>query len=72
MNWIDALTYCDMTSGPGGELLTLDERLAEIVTRYGPGHLVTESIQAATRYLREAVARAEQRYAVACLAGQPR
>lgn len=72
LDLLDALTYCDMTSGPNGELVTLDERLAEIVARYGPGHLVTESIQAATRYLREAVARAEQRCGVAFLAAQPR
>jgi hypothetical protein len=69
---LDALTYCDMTSGPAGERMTLDERLAEIVERYGPGHLVTESIQAATRYLREAIARAEQRCGAALLAAQPR
>ncbi len=69
---LDALTYCDMTSGPDGERMTLDERLAEIVQRYGVGHLVTESIQAATRHLRESVARAEQRCGAAHLGGQPR
>ena len=69
---LDALTYCDMTSGPDGQRMTLDERLAEIVQRYGPGHLVTESIQAATRHLRAAVARAEQRCGAALLAAQPR
>ena len=69
---LDALTYCDMTSGPSGERMTLDERLAEIIQRYGPGHLVTEAIQVATRHLRDAIARAEQRCGAALLAAQPR
>ena len=44
----DALTYCDMTTGPDGRHLTVDERLAEIRTRYGRGHVVDRSIERAT------------------------
>jgi len=44
----DALTYCDMTTGPDGRHLSVHERLAEIHSRYGPGHLVSRSIAAAT------------------------
>ena len=58
---LDALTYCDMTSGPDGQRVTLEQRLAEVTRRYGPGHLVTESIEAAADYLRDAVARAQDR-----------
>jgi hypothetical protein len=43
------LTYCDMTTSPDGELIGVDRRLAEIHHRYGPRHLVSRSIQRATR-----------------------
>lgn len=39
------LTYCDMTTSPDGELVPVERRLAEIHHRYGPGHLVSRSIQ---------------------------
>ena len=68
---LDALTYCDMTSGPDGQRVTVEERLAEVTRRYGPGHVVTQSIETAADYLRDAVARAQTRAAV-LLAGQPR
>jgi hypothetical protein len=42
------LTCCDMTTGRDGELGPVDRRLAEIDHRYGPGHLVSRSIQRAT------------------------
>lgn len=54
----DALAYCDLTSGPTGERVTLDERLREISVRYGPAHLVTRSIQAARPELEAAARRA--------------
>jgi len=37
----DALWFADMTTGPDGQDLTVEERLAEIRERYGPQHLVT-------------------------------
>jgi putative nucleotidyltransferase with HDIG domain len=37
----NALTYCDMTTGPDGEPMLVEQRLAEIHRRYGPGHLVS-------------------------------
>jgi HD domain len=40
----EALTYSDMTTSPDGNRLTVHDRLAEIGTRYGPGHVVTRSI----------------------------
>ena len=44
----DALTFCDMTTSPDGEPVDVASRLAEIHARYGPGHLVSESIAEAT------------------------
>jgi hypothetical protein len=43
----DALTFCDMTTTPDGEPTEVEARLAEILARYGRGHLVAESISEA-------------------------
>ena len=50
-----ALTCCDMTTSPDGELVPVERRLAEIQHRYGPGHLVSRSIQRATPMILRAV-----------------
>jgi len=50
-----ALTFCDMTTSPNGEPVPVDRRLAEIHDRYGPGHLVSRSIQRATPMILRAV-----------------
>jgi hypothetical protein len=50
----DALTYCDMTTGPDGRHLTVDERLAEIRSRYRRGHVVDRSIERATPRIKKA------------------
>lgn len=50
-----ALTYCDMTTGPDGTHLLVGERLAEIHSRYGPEHLVSRSITSATPCITSAV-----------------
>ena len=50
-----ALTSCDMTTSPDGEPVPVDRRLAEIHDRYGPGHLVSRSIQRATPMILGAV-----------------
>src|SRR4051812_40500539 len=41
----DALTYCDMTTTPYGTEVAVEDRLAEIQSRYGAGHLVARSIR---------------------------
>ncbi|SES45720.1 metal dependent phosphohydrolase [Pedococcus cremeus] len=38
------ITWADMTTGPTGETVTVEERLAEIESRYGEGDPVTEFI----------------------------
>jgi len=50
-----ALTYCDMTTGPDGTHLRVADRLAEIHSRYGPEHLVSRSISNATPCITSAV-----------------
>jgi HD superfamily phosphodiesterase len=52
---VEALTYCDMTTGPDGQPLDVTERLAEIHSRYGPEHLVSRSITASTPCILAAV-----------------
>ena len=57
----DALTYCDMTTGPDGQTMPTDERLAEILSRYEPDDPVHRAITASSPYLTAAVARVTQR-----------
>ena len=57
------LTYCDMTTSPDGELVPVEQRLAEIHDRYGPGHLVSRSIQRATPMILRAVEQVNDRAA---------
>jgi predicted hydrolase (HD superfamily) len=57
------LTCCDMTTSPDGELVTVEQRLAEIQDRYSPGHLVSRSIQRATPMILSAVKQVHNRAA---------
>jgi hypothetical protein len=64
----DALTYSDMTTGPAGDCLTVHERLTEIGTRYGSGHVVTRSLQRSSASLVMAADRVQQRMSeLACV-----
>jgi hypothetical protein len=55
----DELCFCDMTTGPAGQLMTIDERLADIRTRYGAGSIVGDAINEAEPELRAAVQRVQ-------------
>jgi putative nucleotidyltransferase with HDIG domain len=57
------LTFCDMTTSPDGEPVQAERRLAEIQDRYGPGHLVSRSIQRATPMILRAVKQVQNRAA---------
>jgi hypothetical protein len=57
------LTFCDMTTSPDGELVPAEKRLVEIQQRYGPGHLVSRSIQRATPMILRAVEQVQDRAA---------
>ncbi|WP_431789432.1 HD domain-containing protein [Streptomyces sp. G9] len=64
---VDALVYCDMTTTPDGEQTTAEERVAEIMGRYGAGSLVGRFIHRASAEIFAAVDRIET-----TLAAQPR
>lgn len=53
----DALTYCDMTTGPDGQRMSIEQRLADIRARYGPGDLVTRAIARSAPQLEAATRR---------------
>lgn len=52
---VAALTYCDMTTGPDGQLVDVDQRIAEILSRYPPDHVVHRSVTRAAPILRAQV-----------------
>ena len=57
----DALAYCDMTTTPTGEVVSVHDRLSEIVERYGPHDVVTRFIRRAEPELVSSVTRTGQR-----------
>jgi hypothetical protein len=60
-SWVsDALTYCDLTTGPAGLPMTFEDRLAEVEQRYGEGEIV-DALRQARPYLVGAVERTEGR-----------
>lgn len=64
---VDALVYCDMTTTPDGSATTAQERVAEIVGRYGADSVVGRFIRRASPEIFAAVSRVET-----ALAAQPR
>jgi len=60
----DALLYCDMTTGPLGQPMTVEERLAEIRGRYGADHVVTRTSARSAPHLAASVARVTRQLAV--------
>jgi HD domain len=59
----DALTYCDMTTGPDGQRLPVEQRLADIRDRYEAGSPVSQAIARSAPQLLAAVARVTARLA---------
>jgi hypothetical protein len=53
----------DMTTGPRGEKMTYDQRLAEILTRYDPNSIVGRAMLRAEPAIRAAIDRTRQRIA---------
>lgn len=43
----DLLTWCDLSRGPDGSPVAPQDRIVEVVGRYGPDHVVTRSITSA-------------------------
>lgn len=42
----DALTFCDLTTSPDGGLVTIEDRVEDIVQRYGADHVVSRTVLA--------------------------
>jgi putative nucleotidyltransferase with HDIG domain len=59
----DALIYCDMTTGPDGQNTSVGRRLAEIRTRYGPGHVVSRALARSSPQITAAVSRVQRKLA---------
>lgn len=57
----DELCFCDLTTSPSGELITVDDRLSDIRSRYGPGSIVYDFVELAEDELRSACQRVEER-----------
>jgi HD domain len=55
----DALTYCDMTTGPTGLHISFEERIADIFRRYGETHLVNQAIHQAIPSLASAISKTQ-------------
>jgi putative nucleotidyltransferase with HDIG domain len=55
----DELCYCDQTTSPDGEVVSVRERLAEIRARYPDGDVVRRFVDAAEAELTEIVRRIE-------------
>ncbi|WP_280263592.1 HD domain-containing protein [Nocardia abscessus] len=57
----DALWWADMTTTPTGSVTGVRERIAEVQERYGPKHVVAQSVTEAAPFLLEAADRTEGR-----------
>ena len=57
---LDILTLVDMTNGPSGEPLSVDERLREILSRYGPSDPVHRAVTRSSEYLGACCSRAQE------------
>ncbi|MEU6454257.1 HD domain-containing protein [Streptomyces sp. NPDC047065] len=60
---VDAITYCDLRSGPDGQPVEPSDRLNEVLDRYGPDHVVFRAVSAARPELLRMVQRVRERYA---------
>ncbi len=68
----DELLYCDLTTGPNGECVTVEGRLAEVKQRYGCSSIVHRFIIEAEAELLAASRRAEAKVAQSPSVGTPR
>ena len=55
-----ALIYCDLTTGPQGEPMRFEDRVAEMFARYGEDSLVSEALRRARPHLAAAVEATEE------------
>ena len=67
----DALIYCDMTTGPGGQRMPIGQRLADIRTRYGPEDVVTRALARSAPQLEAATSRVARKLAARTAVARP-
>ncbi len=60
---VDAITYCDLTTSPDGDEIDVEERVADIVRRYGADHPVGKGAISSSPSWFESVRRIEARLA---------
>ena len=58
---MDALTFADMTTGPAGQPMTLDQRIEEVQRRYPPDDPVHRAVVRARPELQAVIDRTRQR-----------
>lgn len=56
---LDALTFCDLTTGPDGSAVAARDRLDEVLARYGPDDPVYRAVNSSRGDLLAAVGRVE-------------
>jgi hypothetical protein len=54
---LDALTVCDLTTGPDGAAVSAEDRLSDVLARYGPDDPVHRAVDAGREELLAAVGR---------------
>lgn len=62
---VSTLVYCDMTTTPDGDPTTADERINEILARYGPDTVVSRFLRRATPAIQRSVRLVQARIAEA-------
>ena len=55
----DALTYCDLTTSPTGKQISFEERIADIVSRYGEEDIVFQALQLARPVWKQTIDRVQ-------------
>ena len=56
----DLLTYGDLSTGPDGAPVSLNERISEVAKRYGPEDVVTKGLEMARSRMQACFERVEQ------------
>ena len=70
-NLADALIYCDLTTGPDGQRMTIEQRLADIRDRYGPTDLVSRALARSTPQLEAATGRVARKLSARAVMPRP-
>ena len=63
----DALTYCDMTTGPTGEHISFEERLANIFQRHNDTDIVNQAMHQAIPSLSRAIKHMQEMLNMLCI-----